>query len=92
MPQPIEILLPRRRKKMCNERMRHAVQRRPLDDTRHAETVVAVKVREAQPVHRTDRHTGQHHLPLGALAGIEEDTLVVPAQQVAIVVAVAVGT
>lgn len=50
--------------------------------------MVAVEVRDADAVQVVGRDTGAHHLPLGALAGVEEDALAVPAQHVAVVVTV----
>jgi hypothetical protein len=62
--------------------MRYVVQRQPLHDPRYAEAVVTVEVRDAQPGDRTDRDPGVQHLPLGSLTRIEQETLVVPAQEV----------
>ncbi len=54
----------------------------------HPETVVAVKVREAQPRHAAGRDTGQQHLALCTLAGVEQQPVAVPPQQIAVVVAI----
>jgi hypothetical protein len=66
-----------------------AVEGDPLRDAGEAEAVVAVEVGDADPGDRGGRHAGVDHLSLRALTGIEEEPLVVPAQQVAVVVAVA---
>ena len=54
-----------------------------------AEAVVAVKVRDEDPVDRARREVGVRHLPLRAFARVEEKALVVPADEVPVVVAVA---
>ena len=63
------------------------VQAHPLHDAGQAEAVVAVGVGEAHPGHGARRDVGERHLPLGALARVEQEALAVPAQQVAVVVA-----
>ena len=68
-------------------RVRHAVQRHPLHHAGQAQAVVAVEVREADPADLAGGDTGEQHLPLGALAGVEQDPLGVPAQEVAVMVA-----
>jgi hypothetical protein len=69
----------------------HPVPGDALDHAGHAEAVVAVEVGDAQPVDAVHRHPGVQHLPLGPLAGIEQETGPVPAQQVPVVVAQAGG-
>ena len=67
--------------------MLHVVERQPLHDTRYAEAVVAVEVGDAEPGDRGRRHPGVQHLPLRALPRIEEEALGIPAQEVAVLVA-----
>ena len=73
---------------MGGDLVRDLVEVDPLDDPGEAERVVAVEVRDADPVQVVRGDPGAQHLALGALAGVEEDALAVPAQQVAVVVAV----
>ena len=71
--------------------MAHAVQRQALENARQAEAVVAVEVRDADPGDVGGRDPGLQHLALGAFAGVEQDPLAVPAQEVAVLVAIARG-
>ena len=68
-------------------RMGHPVEGHALNDPRYAEAVVAVEMREADPGDVGDGHAGQGHLPLTALARVEEQALAVPPDQVAVVAA-----
>jgi len=49
--------------------------------------VVTVNMRQADPRDPAGRNAGVDHLPLGALAGIEEQALTVPKKQVTVVIA-----
>lgn len=73
---------------MGGDLVRDAVEVDPLDHPGEAQAVVAVEVRDADPVQVVGGDPGAQHLALGALAGVEQDALAVPAQQVAVVVAV----
>ena len=90
VPQVVPPQRPRRRE-VRRHRVRDAVQRHAGEHAGHAEAVVAVEVGQADPGDRAARHAGQQQLPLGALAGVEQEALGVPAQQVAVVVAGAGG-
>jgi len=78
-------LLPR-----CGEvqvdRVAHLVEPQPREHPGEAEAVVPVEVGEADAGDLVRGDTGEEHLPLGALARIEEDALPVPEQYVAVVV------
>ncbi len=74
---------------MRDDRVRDAVEREPLHHAGHAQAVVAVEVRDEQAGDVGGGDAGVGHLPLGALAGVDEQALAVPAQQVAVVVALA---
>ncbi|HZU79586.1 MAG TPA: FKBP-type peptidyl-prolyl cis-trans isomerase [Acidimicrobiales bacterium] len=65
----------------------HLIERHPLHDTGKPEAVVAVEVRDADAGDGRRAHSGEEHLALGPLARIEQDGLVVPAQDQRIVVA-----
>ena len=67
------------------------VEGQPLEDAGQAEAVVAVEMGDADAGDGRRSHAGQQHLPLGALARVEQHALGVPPQQVAVVVAVAGG-
>jgi hypothetical protein len=86
VPQAAEDLRVSRREVRV-DRVRHLVQGHPLDHAGQAEAVIAVEVREADPVDLRGGDAGEQHLPLGALARVEENALGVPLQEVAIVVA-----
>ncbi|CAM5668278.1 hypothetical protein SVIOM74S_08144 [Streptomyces violarus] len=73
---------------MGGDLVRHLVEVDPLDDPGQAEAVVAVEVGDADPVQVVGGDPGAQHLALCALAGVEQDALAVPAEQVAVVVAV----
>lgn len=90
VPQPVEEVLPARRV-VRGHRVRHLVEVDPLDHPGEPEGVVAVEVGDADPVDVVRGDPGPQHLALGALAGVEEDALAVPAQQIAVVVAVPGG-
>ena len=64
---------------MGGDLVRDLVEVDALDHTGEAEGVVAVEVRDADPVQVVRRDPGPQHLPLRALAGVEEDALAVPA-------------
>src|SRR5689334_12220212 len=64
--------------------MRYVVQRQPLHNPRYAETVVAVEMRDAEPRDRAGGDPGVQHLPLGPLPRIEQEAVLVPAQEVAV--------
>lgn len=68
--------------------VRDTVEVDALDHPGEAEGVVAVEVGDADPVQVVRGDPGPQHLPLGALTGVEEQALPVPAQQIAVVVAV----
>ena len=53
--------------------------------------MVTVEMGDADPVDVVRGDAGPQHLPLGALARVEQDALAVPAQQIAVVVAVPGG-
>jgi hypothetical protein len=72
-----------------DDRVRDAVEREPLHHTGHAEAVVPVEVRDEQAGDVGGGDPCMGHLPLGALAGVDEQALAVPAQQVPVVVALA---
>ncbi len=88
VPQPVEEVLPARRE-VGGDGVRDLVEIDPLDHARQAQRVVAVEVRDADPVDVVRGDAGPQHLALGPLARVEEDALAVPAQQIAVVVAVA---
>ena len=67
--------------------MGHPVERQALDDAGEPEAVIAVEMGDADPPESPRRHPGQQQLALGALAGVEEHAVAVPAQEVAVVVA-----
>src|SRR5687768_9635900 len=90
VPQTVEVLLPRRRI-MRTDSMRYVVQGQPLHDSRYAETVVAVEVCDAEPRDRAGRDPGVQHLPLGPLPRIEQEPVLVPAQEVSVLGAFAGG-
>lgn len=64
-----------------------SVQIDPLDHPGQAEAVVAVEVGHRDAGDIGDRNPRVRHLPLRALAGIEEQALLAPSEQVPIVVA-----
>jgi hypothetical protein len=63
------------------DRVLGTVEREPLEHAGQTEAVVAVEVGDADAGDRARRDPGQGELTLGALAGIEKDPLVVPAQE-----------
>jgi hypothetical protein len=67
--------------------VRHPVQGHPREHTRQAKTVIAVEVGETDPGDLARRHAGEQHLPLRTLPGVEQQSLVVPAQEVTVVIA-----
>ena len=67
--------------------VQHAIERDALNDARETETVVAVKVRDEDARDRGGVEAEVHHLTLSAFAGIEEQTVIVPTQEVPVVVA-----
>src|SRR5205807_334289 len=73
------------------DRMGHPVEGQALEDAGEAEAMVAVEVGDADAGDGRRRHAGQEQLALGALAGVEQHSFGVPAQEVAVVVAVAGG-
>jgi hypothetical protein len=87
-PQAPEELRARRRV-VRDDAVGHAVQGEPLHDSRYAEAVVAVEVGDTDARDVGGADARQLHLPLRALAGVEEEPLAVPAQQVPVVVALA---
>jgi hypothetical protein len=88
VPEPVVVLAATGRE-VRDHRVRHPVERDPLHDAGQAEAVVTVEVGDADPGQAAHRDAGDHQLALGALAGIEEDRLGVPAQQVTVLVAAA---
>ncbi|MBB5748756.1 hypothetical protein GGQ69_001045 [Micrococcus sp. TA1] len=72
-------------------RVLHAVQRHAGEDTGHPIAVVTVDVGQADPPDPAGCHAREGHLPLGSLAGIEQEPLAVPQQQVAVLVALTGG-
>jgi hypothetical protein len=66
-----------------------AVEGEALEDAREAEAVVAVEVGDEDPVDGAGGQLAEGHLALGSFAGVEEEALVVPAQEIAVVVAAA---
>ena len=77
MPQPLEVDLPAARVDDLDG-VRHAVERQPLDDARQADAVVAVEVGQDDVRDLGGGDAGVGHLPLRALAGVEEDAQLVP--------------
>ena len=69
----------------------HPIKRHPLEDAGQAQAVVAVEVGDADPGDLVRGHAGEQHLALGALARIEQQALIVPAQEVPVLVAGARG-
>jgi hypothetical protein len=63
------------------------VEGEPLDDAGEAEAVVAVEVRDEDARDRRRGGTDERHLALCSFAGVEQEALVVPAEQVAVDVA-----
>jgi hypothetical protein len=86
VPQMAEVLLPSGRI-VAHDVMGHPVQGHPLQYARQPQAVVAVEVGDADPVDLAGPHARQQHLPLGALARVEQQALAVPPQQVTVVVA-----
>jgi hypothetical protein len=68
-----------------------AVEGQSLQHTGEPEAVVAVQVGQTDPGDAAGRDPGEAELALGALAGVEEDALAIPAQEVAVVVPGASG-
>ncbi len=73
------------------DRVGAAVEGQELGDPSQAQTVVAMEVGNADLGDVGGRHPRVDQLTLGPLTGIEEETLAVPAQEIAVVVAVAGG-
>ncbi len=71
--------------------MGHLVEGHPLEDTGQPEAVVPVEMGDADGPDPGGRHARPDHLALSAFAWVEEDVGAVPAQQVAVVVAVPGG-
>ena len=90
VPEPPEHLLAFRRITDLHD-VRDLVQRHPLQHPRQAETVVPVKVGDADAGDLAGRDPGEQHLPLGSLARVEQQALVVPAQEVPVVIAATGG-
>ncbi len=67
------------------------VERQALHDAGQPQAVVAVEVRDADPPEGGGRHARQQHLALRPLAGVEQDPVAVPPQEVSVVVAVPGG-
>ena len=88
--QPAEHL-PAARRIAHLDRVRHPVQRHPRQHARQAEAMIAVQVGDADAGDLAGRDPGEQHLPLGSLARVEQQALVVPAQEVAVVIAAAGG-
>jgi hypothetical protein len=88
--QSVEVLLPARGV-VHEHRVGDAVEGEPLDDPGEPEAVVAVKVRDEHAVHGAGGEVPEGHLPLGPLARVEEKSLVVPAEEIAVVVALPGG-
>lgn len=68
------------------DRVLDAVQDHPGKHSGQAVAVVAMDVGEADTGDLGGRNPGEHHLALCALAGVEEQALTVPQQQIAVVV------
>src|SRR3954467_13859811 len=85
MPEAGEELLTRRREVRVHGVL-HTVQGQPLHDARNPKAVVAVEVRQAQPRDAARRDAGPQHLPLRTLAGIEQNALAIPAQEITVVI------
>jgi hypothetical protein len=62
-------------------RVLNPFQGQALDDAGQAKAVIAVKVGEAYDADIPGLDPVQGHLPLSALAGIKEQTLLVPTQE-----------
>ena len=88
--QAVDVLLSRRRIEE-GDRVRRPVQAQALEDPGQAQAVVAVQVGQADDADAARRDAGEGHLPLGALAGVEQDAGGAPAQEVAGVVALRRG-
>ena len=66
---------------------RASVEREASQDSGQPETMVTVEVGDADRGDRPRRDLSPQELALGALAGVEEDRLVVPSQHIAVVIA-----
>jgi hypothetical protein len=73
------------------DRIRDLVQGHPLQDAGQAQAVIAVEVGDADPGDLVRGDAGEQHLALGPLARVEQQSLVVPAQEVPVVIAGARG-
>jgi len=71
--------------------VRHPVQRHPRQHARQAEAVVTVEMGDADAGDLARGHPGEQHLPLRSLTRVEQQALVVPAQEIAVVIAAAGG-
>jgi hypothetical protein len=87
---PVEIDLARGGK-MHLDLVRHPVEADALREPGEAQTMVAVEVRNEDARDLRDRDASVDHLPLRALARVEQQPFVVPAQQVTVVIAVPGG-
>ena len=72
-------------------RVRHPVQRHPLQHARQAQAVIPVEMRDADTGDLAGGDPGEQHLPLGALTRVKQQPLAIPPQQVPIVVTAAGG-
>lgn len=90
VPQSLEEVLAAERV-VRGDGVRDPVEVDPLNHPGQAQRMVAVEVCDADPVDVVGCDPSPQHLPLGALAGVEEDALAVPAQQIAVVVSVPGG-
>ena len=88
--QPVEVVGPDCREEHL-DRVGDPVERQPLEHAGQPEAVVAVEVGHADVVDAGGGRTGQQELALGPLARVEQDGAVVPAQEVAVVVAATGG-
>jgi hypothetical protein len=69
----------------------YPVQGHPLQHARQPQAVIAVKVRDADAGDLARGHAGEQHLALGSLPRVKQQAFSVPAQEVAVVVAVPGG-
>src|ERR1700733_3126522 len=86
MPQPGEYLLVLSRIAGLH-RVRYPIQGHPREHARQAQAVISVEMRDADPGDPARRDPGEQHLPLCPLTRVEQQSLVIPQQQVTIVVA-----
>lgn len=74
-------------REMQVDRVLNAVQNHPGKHSRQTVAVVTMDVGEADAGDLGGRNPSEHHLALRALAGVEEQALAVPQQQIAVMVA-----